>query len=187
MNRKSALREWGEAIFVGFLLAMFVRTFFVQAFKIPTGSMKPTLKPGDKILVEKITYGPLIPFTNIRIPGKRKPKRGDIIVFKCPVDKGKYYIKRLIGLGGETVLIKDGSIYINGKLVTIPQISKNFYTNEGVYGTNSVKVPKGYYFVLGDNSPSSYDSRFWGFVPEGKVIGKAWLIFWPPKRIRLLK
>jgi len=186
--KKSALREWVEAAIIGFILAMFIRTFFIQAFKIPTGSMKETLVPGDRILVEKVTYGPLVPFTKFRIPGFRKPERGEVIVFIFPESK-KDYVKRLIAFGGEEVLIKKGRIYINGMVITDPRIANTYYYNDGIYGAEDrpVTVPEGYYFVLGDNSSSSYDSRFWGFVPKENVIGRALLIYWPPNRVRLIK
>ncbi len=189
VKKKSALREWAEAAVIGFILAMFVRTFFIQAFKIPTGSMKPTLVPGDRILVEKITYGPLVPFTKIRIPGIRKPRRGEVIVFLEPQNKKKDFVKRLIAFGGERVLVNKGRIYVNGMPLMDPRIANHYYYNEGPYAQEGeeIVVPEGYLFVLGDNSASSYDSRYWGFVPEENVIGRAFVIYWPPQRIKLIR
>jgi signal peptidase I len=189
MKKKSALREWIESILVAVLLAMFIRTFVVQAFKIPTGSMRPTLKEGDRILVNKFIYGARIPFTKIRLPKLRDPKRLDVIVFVYPEDKKRDFIKRLIAKGGETVEIINGDIYIDGKLVDDPIIRKFYYYNRGIYGEEGkkIKVPKDSYFVLGDNSASSKDSRYWGFVSRDLLIGKAILIYWPLNRIRIIK
>jgi len=187
-KKKSVLREWIESIVIAGSLAIFLRTFFFQIYKIPTNSMVPTLKPGDKIFVSKLVYGPKIPFTSLRIPGIRKPKRGEVIVFVPPCDRRKAYVKRLIGLPGEHIVIKDGNIYINGKLITQPNIANHYYYNEGEECKyTDVVVPQGKYFVLGDNSISSFDSRFWGFVDEKDIIGKAIFIWWPPKRIGIIE
>ena len=212
---KSATREWIESILVALVLAVLIRSYFVQPFKIPSGSMRMTLIEGDHLFVDKWTYGPqilppmfwdigfqegspllsvrwpdaLLPLTQKRLPGFRKPQRGDIIVFVYPVDPTKDFIKRLIAVGGETVEIKDGAIYINGKEITDPRIKRTYYYNRGDYGAEGqvVHVPPGYVFVMGDNSGSSYDSRFWGFVPESSIIGRADIIFWPLSRIRILQ
>ncbi len=184
----SVIREWVESIVVAFVLAMFIRAFFFQAFKIPSGSMRMTLIEGDRLLVNKLQYGPRVPFTDKRLPGLTHPKRGDVIVFIYPEDRKRDFIKRLIAFGGETVEISDGDVLINGKTVEIPVIKNNYYYNRGPYGQagEPITVPKGYYFVLGDNSASSADSRFWGFVPEEDVIGKAEVIYWPVTRWRFI-
>ncbi|MBU1906363.1 MAG: signal peptidase I [Candidatus Omnitrophica bacterium] len=168
---------------------MIVRTFIVQAFKIPTGSMRTTLIEGDIILVNKFIYGVKVPFTGLRLPALRDPERGDVIVFIYPQDRKKDFIKRLIGLPGETVEIKNGSIFINGQPSLESIFGTNFYYNYGGFGRegNKVTVPDDSYFVLGDNSASSKDSRYWGFVPRGDILGKALVIYWPPKRIRMIK
>lgn len=186
---KSAARDWAESIIIAILLALFIRTFFVQAFRIPSGSMRMTLIEGDRLLVDKLAYGPKIPFTHWRLPGYSKPHRGDVIVFLFPEDPTRDFIKRLIAVGGETVEIKNGDIYVDGSLIEEPIIKNVYYYNKGMYGQSSqiVQVPQGMYFVLGDNSASSHDSRFWGFVPEDNLIGKAKLIYWPLDRIRLIK
>ncbi len=186
---KSILRDWVESILIAFILAMFIRTFFLQAFRIPSGSMRMTLIEGDRLLVNKLHYGPLIPFTKKRISGFSHPQRGDIIVFVSPEDPKKDFIKRLIAMGGETVSIKNGKIYVNGKLVDLPVLKNIYYYNRGQFGgvNQMIKVPEGHFYVLGDNSSSSNDSRFWGFVSEHSVIGKADLIYWPLSRIRFLK
>ena len=220
-NVKSPFREWVEAILIAFFLAMFIRTFFVQAFKIPSGSMIPTLLPGDRILVNKFLYGPQIPFTDVKLPVLKNPERGDVIVFVYPesADKrnfislkhylddeslgsvfkrlflffrdtsAKDYIKRLIGLPGETIEIRNGDIYIDGRLVDNSQIRKGIYLNEGPYGQSEqiVEIAKNSYYCLGDNSSSSRDSRYWGFVDKKYLIGKAMLIYWPINRMRIIK
>ncbi|MDI6606075.1 MAG: signal peptidase I, partial [Candidatus Omnitrophota bacterium] len=114
-RKKSVVREWVESIIVALILAMIIRTFVVQAFKIPTGSMRPTLKEGDLILVNKFIYGAKVPFTDLRLPGLAQLKRGDVIVFIYPEDPKKDFIKRLIGLPGETIEIKEGTVYINNQ------------------------------------------------------------------------
>jgi signal peptidase I len=193
MKRKSALREWIEAIIVAAGLAIFLRTFFFQIYKIPTSSMFPTLMPGDKIFVWKLPYGPKIPLTNLKLPMISKLKRGEVIVFVPPHERNKpwfrrkQYVKRLIGLEGDHILIKDGNIYINGKIVVDPRIARNYYYNQGEYGTKEIIVPKDKYFFLGDNSISSFDSRFWGSVDKRDIIGKALFIWWPPKRIGMIE
>jgi signal peptidase I len=188
--KKSVVREWFESILVAFILAMFIRTFFIQAFKIPTGSMEPTLLVGDHILVNKFIYGLRIPFTGKRINlfGLKKPSRGDVIVFIYPQQPKKDFIKRLVAFGGEKVRIKEGRVYINGKPLEDGIFGQLYYYNRGIYGnTEEVVVPENCYYVLGDNSFSSQDSRYWGFVPDKNILGKAFLIYWPPQRIRLIK
>ena len=189
LKKKSVIRDWVESIIIAFLLALVIRAFIVQAFKIPTGSMRMTLIEGDLILVNKFIYGAKIPFTNLRLPALRPPKRGDVIVFIYPEDKKKDFIKRLAGLPGETIEIKGGSIYVNGKLASEPIFNQIYYYNMGDFGAEGQKiiVPKDNYFVLGDNSTSSKDSRFWGFVPKDNLLGKALIIYWPLNRIRLTK
>lgn len=182
------IREYAESIIIALILALIVRTFIVQAFKIPSGSMIPTLQIGDRILVNKFLYGAKIPFTDWRLPAVRQPKRGDIIVFIYPEDKKKDFIKRLIAFEGEIVEIKDGMIYVDGQPVEEPILKKRFYYNRGdLLEGAKFKVPEGHYFVLGDNSASSRDSRYWGALEKKYLLGKAWLIYWPPKRIRLIK
>ena len=183
------VREWVESLVVAFLLAMVIRTFVVQAFKIPTGSMRPTLIEGDLIMVNKFIYGANVPFTNLSLPAVHKPNRGDVIVFIYPEDPKKDFIKRLIASEGETVEIRNGTIYINGKPLLDPMFSQRYYYNRGDFGSENQKVtvPKDSYFVMGDNSASSQDSRYWGFVPKRNILGKAILIYWPPQRIRMIK
>lgn len=188
-KKKSVIREWVESIVIAFILAMFIRTFIIQAFKIPTGSMRTTLLEGDRILVNKFIYGARIPLTDLRLPAVRQPQRGDVVVFVYPEDPAKDYIKRLIAVGGETVEIINGNIYINGKLCEDGDLKMRFYYNRGPYGEESKKVvvPADSYFVLGDNSASSRDSRYWGFVPKKMMIGKAIIVYWPLNRIRMVR
>ncbi|MBW1646225.1 MAG: signal peptidase I [Deltaproteobacteria bacterium] len=181
-GRKGGIvREYAESIIIAILIALFIRAFVVQAFKIPSGSMEPTLLIGDHLLVNKFIYGIRIPFTDRKIFAVHQPERGDIIVFIYPVDESKDFIKRVIGLPGETVEIRRKKIYINGKLL---KDDYGTYREPGV--TNQVPrdnfgpvvVPKNHVFVMGDNRDRSYDSRFWGFVDYNKIKGKALIIYW---------
>lgn len=189
LKKKSVLRDWVESIIIAFLLAMVIRTFVVQAFKIPTGSMRMTLQEGDLILVNKFIYGVKVPFFNFYLPAVREPKRGDVMVFVYPEDKKKDFIKRLVGLPGETVEIKGGSIYIDDKPADDSIFKQIYYYNRGDFAAEGQKivVPKDSYFVLGDNSVSSKDSRYWGFVPKENLLGQALVIYWPIHRIRAIK
>ncbi len=175
---KQIIREYAEAIIIAFILAMIIRTFVVQAFKIPTGSMKPTLIEGDRILVNKFIYR------------FKDPERGSVIVFRYPENPKKDFIKRLIAKSDETIQIIKGNIWIDGELIEEPQqIRKIYYYNEGSYGREGerVMVPQDCYYVLGDNSASSRDSRYWGFVERKDILGKAMVIYWPLTRIRKLE
>ncbi|MFB0521063.1 MAG: signal peptidase I [Desulfatiglandales bacterium] len=176
-QRKSLFREYLEAAIIAVVLALFIRTFVIQAYKIPSGSMEPTLLVGDHILVNKFIYGIKAPFIKKTIIPLSEPKRGDIIVFTYPLDRKKDYIKRLIGLPGDEIQITDEKIFINGKLFDAPF---------GVYDKSSrrdnrlgpIVVPASGLFVMGDNRDHSYDSRYWGFVPLELVKGKAIIIYW---------
>jgi len=189
-KKKSAISDWIESIVVAFILAMLIRTFIIQPFKIPSGSMRPTLLEGDHIFVNKFIYGLRIPLVGKRLIlwGLKSPQRGDVIVFIYPQDHKKNFIKRLIAFGGEKVKIKEGKIYINGQALEDGVFGQIYYYNRGLYGNEQeIIVPQNCYYVLGDNSFSSQDSRYWGFVPDENILGKAFLIFWPPFRIRLIK
>ena len=192
-------QEWIKPILIAGILALIIRTFVIQPFKIPSNSMYPTLKPGDRLFVSKFIYGAKIPFTNIRLPEVRDPKFGDIVVFLSPEEKKKYLIKRYIAGAGETVQIKDGNLFVGGKeRVTLIESEKEdasetyrraFYFNRDVYGAagRAVTVPEGHFYVLGDNSANSRDSRYWGFVPEKNLVGRAFVIYWPITRWQLIK
>ncbi len=183
VKAKGTLREYAEAIAIALLLALFIRTFVVQAFKIPSGSMVPTLEIGDHILVNKFIYGFRIPYTKIRLLPFTSPKRGDIIVFVYPMDTSKDFIKRVIAVEGDQVEIRDKRVYINGSPVDEPFA---YYTDQRVIprgldprdNFGPVTVPKGAVFVMGDNRDNSRDSRYWGFVDLGIVKGKAFVIYY---------
>ena len=167
-------REWGHSILVALVLTLIIRTFVMQAFKIPSGSMRPTLMEGDKLFVNKFIYR------------FREPQRGDIIVFKYPEDPKKDFIKRLVAFEGETVEIREGKIYVDGKaLDDAKTFGRFYYYNHDPFGgpSEKIKIPENSFYVLGDNSGNSTDSRFWGFVPRKNLVGKAMFRWWPPKRI----
>jgi len=211
-TKKSKLREYIEAILIAVLLALVVRTFVVQAFKIPSGSMIPSLLIGDHILVNKFIYGIKIPFKENRILILRQPRRGDIIVFSFPGNKGKEecgsfskniamrisnawnnknigylfhdecrdFIKRIVGVGGDRIEIRNKTLYVNGMPIKEPYI---IHTDKNIeiedrdrFGP--ITVPYGKFFVMGDNRDQSYDSRFWGVVDMNEVKGKAFIIYW---------
>ena len=228
-NRKSLIKknmDWCSTVYFAGFVASFVMFCFLQAFKIPSASMRNTLQEGDHLFVNKAAYGIRVPFTNKRIH-KKKIRRGDIVVFRFPADNpsqincggtsqyGRDFVKRVIGLPGEIVEVRNGVTYINGNL--LPREKYELY--EDVERTNTVeiddpnlyqgiwqshrldnylntelrdnfgpaKVPEGNYFVMGDNRDNSCDSRFWGPVPQDNIKGKAWFIHWPLKKIGFIK
>lgn len=188
-RKKSVFQETSEIVLIALLLAFVIKVFVFELYKIPSGSMVPTLSVGDRIVVVKFIYGPRIPFINVRLLGFRQPQRGEIVVFKAPDTPNKVFIKRFIASEGESVEIVNGKLLINGKAIDNPPPFRTiFYYNRGEYGQGgkAIKVPKDSYFVLGDNSASSRDSRYWGFVPKKYIIGKAVLIIWPPSRIQFI-
>ena len=160
-KKKSGLRENIEAILIAIVIAMFIRAFIVEAFKIPSGSMRPTLIEGDRILVNKFIYGAKIPLTNLRLPQFKDVERGDVIVFIYPKDPTRDFIKRMIAKGKEAVSIKYGKVYINGAALNDPKFARHYY-NRGPYGQENedIIVPEDSFYVLGDNSNSSQDSRY---------------------------
>lgn len=215
-RKKNIVREYVEAILVALCAALILRIFVIQAFRIPTGSMKDTLLIGDFLLVNKFIYGvrtpDRIPLVDIkipyfRLPAIREPRPGDIIVFKYPKDEKLDYIKRCIALAGQTVEIRDGTVYIDGKAEGESKFLKNAYDSEEQGGQRvdyyqitkdngkkytiryweaenrsnrnfgPIKVPQGHLFVMGDNRDNSSDSRFWGFLPRENVVGQALIIY----------
>jgi signal peptidase I len=187
--KKPWYREYGEALLFALVLALIIRTFLVQAFKIPSGSMEDTLLIGDHLLVNKFIYGMEIPFTDERILTIRHPRQSDIIVFEYPEDRNKSFferrdfIKRVVGVPGDVVEVRDKQVLVNGEVFKLdkevhkepdiipPQLSPRDFMAP-------VKVPEGKYFVMGDNRDRSYDSRFWGFVDESEIKGLAFIKYW---------
>jgi signal peptidase I len=187
--KKSILREYFESIVIAVILALFIRTFVVQAFKIPTGSMEENLLIGDHLLVNKFVLGPTRTGVERTLLPVGTIKRGDVIVFKYPVEPDRDFIKRVIGLPGESIEVKDKKVYVDGKMLDEPYVhflqppSGNSEFHEVTsfdvrdrYGP--VTVPPNQYFVMGDNRDNSQDSRYWGFLPRENVKGKALVIYW---------
>lgn len=186
-NRRQALVEWVVIVVVALVAALLIKTFAIQAFYIPSGSMEPTLKPGDRVLVNKLSYD----FHQIHI--------GDVIVFRRPprdttpgIDD---LIKRVVALGGETVQVKDCGVWVNGKEEAQPWEPKGWQSPLSEYCTtwpagtflpNPYTVPKGDVFVMGDNRGNSYDSRYWGPLPDNYIVGRAFVRIWPIGRIGLI-
>jgi signal peptidase I len=185
--RKSTAREYFESIAIAVILALFIRTFVVQAFKIPTGSMENNLLIGDHLLVNKFVYGPAASGLEKAILPMRDIGRGDIVVFKFPQEPERDFIKRVIGLPGETLELRNKKVYINGTPLEEPYV--HFLVPPSAEGQEvapfdlresygPVTVPEGQYFVMGDNRDNSQDSRWWGYLPRDLVKGKALMIYW---------
>ncbi len=175
--------EYAKAIGTALILALVIRAYVVQAFKIPSGSMIPTLLIGDHILVSKFIYGTKIPFSDKRVLPLAKPERGDIVVFKYPEDPNKDFIKRVVGVEGDIIEEKNKVVYVNGKPLSEPYIQ---HTDAAVRvgsleprdNFGPILVPKDKLFVMGDNRDQSYDSRYWGYVDMKELRGKAFIIYW---------
>ncbi len=194
-SNRNVFQEYSEALVVAVVLAIIIRALFVQAFKIPSSSMEPTLLIGDHILVNKLIYGVRIPFTDKRLPDFdtcwpfnkiclfRGPARGDVVVFIYPEDRTKDFIKRVVGIAGDTIEIRNKQVILNGQPVKNPHA---YFGHNQIYpgevnrrdNMNPVAVPPGHLFVMGDNRDFSADSRFWGFVPVEDVKGEAFLIYY---------
>jgi len=182
-GNKSVFREYFEAIAIAILLALFIRTFVVQAFKIPSGSMLPTLQIGDHLLVSKFLYGIKMPFTGTLLVPFKDISQGDVVVFRFPKDRAVDYIKRVIGTPGDTVEVRNKKVFVNSKPIadlhahisstTILDTKSSPRDNMG-----PILVPEDRIFVMGDNRDNSYDSRFWGFVDQKDVLGKAFILYW---------
>ena len=180
---RSVFREYVEAALWALVLTLFLRAFVIQAFRIPSASMEDTLLIGDFLFVNKFEYGPKIPFTHIRLPGLRPPRRGDVIVFQFPQDPSKDYIKRCIGTGGETLSIHDKQVWVNGAALREPYAihgdpavhpaGYDYRDNFGPY-----TVAKGQLFMMGDNRDNSNDSRYWGPLDLDLVKGRAMFLYW---------
>ncbi len=191
-KKKGIIREYVEAFATAIVLALIIRALIIQAFKIPSGSMEPTLLVGDHILVSKFIYGMHIPFTNHVILPLENPKEGDVVVFEYPKDESIDFIKRAIGLPGDKLQIINKQVYINGKALNEPYA---YHGDSDILPANvsprdnfgPIVVPKGEYFMMGDNRDFSNDSRFWGFVKRDLILGKAWVIYfsWNPKTLHI--
>ena len=184
--KKSTIREYFEAIVTAVILALFVRTWVVQAFKIPTGSMENNLLIGDHLLVNKFVFGPAPTALERAVLPVRDIRRGDIVVFKYPDEPERDFIKRVIGLPGETLELRDKKIYINGQPLAEPYVHYIDSTHSASEVTSfdvrerygPVQVPPDQYFVMGDNRDNSQDSRYWGFLKRSYIKGKAVFIYW---------
>jgi signal peptidase I len=198
------LVEYSKSFFPVILVVFLIRSFVVEPFKIPSGSMMPTLLAGDFILVNKFTYGLRVPILNNTFLEVGKPERGDVIVFHYPPDPSIDYIKRVIGVPGDKIAYRDKRVYVNGKKLDVEFVDDYQYVGSGlnmVYAKRykeelgdkthdilieedtividaEVEVPPGHYFAMGDNRDNSRDSRVWGFVPENNLVGKAFFIWW---------
>lgn len=201
LPREPVLVEYGRSLFPVFLIVLILRSFLFEPFKIPSGSMIPTLQIGDFILVNKYAYGLRLPVTNTKIVSIGDPQRGDVAVFRWPVNPNLNYIKRVIGLPGDTVVYRDKQLFVNGEQViteeqglysqdgvkcytpnirdmkhmeTLGDVEHNILINQAVPARDgSWVVPEGHYFMVGDNRDNSNDSRAWGFVPEENLVGRA--------------
>ena len=185
LRGRSVAREYLESIVVAVILALFIRTFAVQAFKIPTGSMESNLLIGDYLLVNKLVYSPSAGDWEARIFGKKQIERGHVVVFKFPETPEKDFIKRVIGLPGESIEIRARKVYVDGKPLDEPYVQfldppqepqERAVSPRDFYGPQI--VPPGHLFVMGDNRDRSHDSRFWRFLPIDQVKGRALLVYW---------
>lgn len=213
--------EWADTGFSAILLAAFIMYFFVQAFKIPSGSMRNTLIEGDHLFVNKLVYGVRIPLTDKKVMRLRDVKRGEVVVFRFPTDDkksphyGKDFIKRAIGLPGDIVEIRRKQVFVNGRPLEEPYVNfaedyvippmklfddgqdfqKHWETGALAQAAGEmvrdnfgpVKVPEGHYLVMGDNRDRSYDSRFWGPLPDHDLKGRAWFVYLPFKRMKVIR
>ena len=187
--KKSAVREYFESIVIAVILALFIRTFIVQAFKIPTGSMEENLLIGDHLLVNKFVFGPTASALERTLLPIGTVTRGDIVVFKYPEEPDRDFIKRVVGLPGETVEIRAKKVSINGRPlaesythflepVSTPSEFREVTSFDVRDQYGPVTVPANQYFVMGDNRDNSQDSRYWGFLPRDYIKGKALVIYW---------
>ena len=183
-QHKSAAREWTEALIIALILALIIRAFLLQAYRIPSSSMEDTLLKGDHILATKFNYGMTIPFTTHKLWGKDiVPKRGDVIIFSFPNNTSVDFVKRVIGLPGDTIAVRNKQVYVNGQVFTTghEKHTDPYIVTEGQGRMRDnmpeIVVQKGYVFAMGDNRDQSYDSRFWGQLPVENIKGKALIIY----------
>jgi signal peptidase I len=177
-------KEWIEPLVIAFILAAIIRSFIIQPFKIPSGSMEDTLLVGDQLMAAKFIYGIRLPFANGFLLRYNDPEPGDIIVFKYPKEPSKDFIKRCIAVGGQTIEVRDKNVYVDGECQDLPEHAKFIVQNilpkqlgpRDNHGP--LVVPEGHMFMMGDNRDNSNDSRFWGYVPYENIKGKAVIIWW---------
>jgi signal peptidase I len=198
-----------RSLLVVLIAVFFIRTFVAEATVIPTGSMEQTILIGDHVFLNKLLYGPRLPYTSLRLPPLKKIHHQDIVAFRYPRNPSVMFVKRVIGLGGDVIRIKNKKVYVNGKALKEPYVQYQFAsifplrdnfppsieqiaTLPAAWGLDpgwarempqfirddGLHVPQGYLFVMGDNRDNSLDSRFWGFVPEGNVVGEPLLVYW---------
>jgi signal peptidase I len=195
-HRKSTVREYFESIVIAVILALFIRTFVVQAFKIPTGSMENNLLIGDHLLVNKFVFSPAATAAERALLPTRTIRRGDVVVFKYPEEPERDFIKRVIGLPGETIEVREKKVFVDGQALDEPYAHylDPLTSPSDVHEVTSfdvrdrygpVTVPADQYFVMGDNRDNSQDSRYWGFLPRDFVKGRALLIYWSYEAERL--
>jgi len=180
---RSIIREYVEAALWALVLTLFLRAFVIQAFRIPSESMRDTLLVGDFLFVNKFEYGPKIPFTHVRLPGLHAPHRGDVIVFQFPQDPHKDYIKRCVASGGETLEIRNKRVWVDGQALVEPYVihrdptvrpaGYDYRDNYGPYTVGPNQM-----FMMGDNRDNSHDSRFWGPLDMDLVKGRAMFLYW---------
>jgi signal peptidase I len=195
--------EWLRSLSLALVLFFFLHVFVMEAFKIPSGSMEGTLQIGDFLLVNKVVYGAEVPFTGARLPAIHAPRHGEVVVFKWPRDPSKNFVKRLVGLPGDTLAMEEGQLFRNGDrvqesyarhtdpsgdaagedfrwqrnhLVPSAQAAVGYHPSRNNWGP--IVVPPSHYFVLGDNRDNSLDSRYWGFVPDSLIRGKPFLVYY---------
>ncbi len=201
LRTSGIIRDWLKSLAVALVLFLLVRTFVVEAFKIPTGSMENTLLVGDFLLVNKAVYGTRIPGTNVRVAAFHEPRRGDVIVFHPPHDPEANYVKRVVGVPHDTLEMREKRLYRNGALVYEPYAHHEDNRGDTVHpdmrwqsgyliastpskyqptrdNWGPLVVPDGRYFVLGDNRDDSEDSRYWGFVPRDQIRGEPWIVYY---------
>lgn len=176
--QKSTLREYTESILIAAILALFIRTFVFQAFKIPTGSMENNLLVGDHILVNKFIYGPTATSLEEFLLPVEPLERQDVMVFRAPQEPDKDFIKRTMGLPGESVVVEGGEVVIDGQPIDDPHANHGESRGSFHDTREPMEVPAGEYFVMGDNRENSRDSRYWGTVPRSHIKGKAMLVYW---------
>lgn len=174
---QSGFGETVKTVVVALTIALLLRTFLVQAFRIPSGSMEDTLLVGDFLLVDKVTYGARVPFTDWRLPGLRDPRRGDILVFKDP-RTNRDYIKRCVAVGGETIFIRDDHVFINSKPLEEPYKVLKHYPGPTRSNFGPLQVPGKSLFMMGDNRNNSQDSRYWNALTPDRVVGRAFVLYW---------